>query len=253
MRKAIIPLVLLLSGTLLISSCKKETTTLSELEQGQNFYPLQIGKYVVYDVDSLVYNDLLRATIPSECQLRYNVVDTFRNNAGELSYVINVLYRKEASDEYVPHDVIYATMSDNKLVVTEQNLNFIKLTFPVENGNSWNGNAMIPLGDQDNAQYDDNNWNYVYNNFDQSYNTGVELFQHTVTVNEIDDQLNNPDVDSTVYAFRNYSQEIYAYNVGMIYRERIYWTFQPKAPNGQGGGSGYRKGFSVVMKAVAHN
>lgn len=252
MRKVIIPLALFLSGTLFFSSCKKESVNLSELENGKGFYPLEIGKYVVYDVDSLVYNDQLKATIPSQCQLRYNVSDTFRDDQGQLAYVINILYRKTAADAYVPHDILYASVHGSQLVITEQNLRFIKLTFPVENGNTWNGNALIPLGDKNNIQYDNSHWNYVYSDFNHSYNTGLKLFQHTVTVNEIDDQLNNPDVDSTMEAYKNYAQEVYANNVGMIYRERIYWTFQPSS-DGQTGGSGYRKGFSVIMRAVDHN
>src|SRR5690606_7457620 len=126
----------------------------------------------------------------------YSVSDTFRNDAGDMAYVINVQYRKTAADAYVPHNVLYAARHNSQLVVTQDNLKFIKLTFPVENGNQWDGNAMIALGDGANAEYDNNKWNYTYDNFDQSFNTGVKLFQHTVTVNEIDDQLNNPDEDS---------------------------------------------------------
>lgn len=253
MKKSILPLAIILLGMLLFNSCKKETFTTSDMEIGHNFYPLEMGKYVVYDVDSLIWDDFLKTKVPSQCQLRYDVTDTFRNDTNELGYLITVRYRKTVADAYVPHDVLYAVRHDNKLVVTHHNLKFIKLTFPVADGINWNGNAMIPLNDSDNVQYDNNNWNYVYTNYDDTYNTGIKLYPHTVTVNEIDDQLNNPDEDSTAYAYKNFSQEIYAYNVGMIYRIRIYWTFQPKSPDGNSGGSGYRKGYSVIMKAVDNN
>lgn len=253
MRKSILPLALFLFAAVLFSSCKKETTSLSEMEKGHGFYPLEVGKYIVYDVDSLVWNDHLKATIPSQCQLRYNIADTFRNDEGELAYVINVLYRKTAAESYVPFDVMYAHLHHNQLIVTQHNLNFIKLSFPIENGKNWKGNAMIPLDDEDYAEYNNDKWNYIYSDFNQSYNTGMKLFQHTVTVNEIDDQLNDPDTDSTAYAYRNYAQEVYAHGVGMVYKERIYWVFQPKSPDGGSGGSGYRKGYSIIMKAVDHN
>jgi len=253
MRKTILPITLFLSGLLLFSSCKKETTSLSEMEKGENFYPMEVGKYVVYDVDSLIWNDLIKATIPSQCQLRYTVSDTFRDDSGDKAYVINVQYRKTAADAYVPKNVLYAVKHNGQLVVTQDNRKFIKLIFPVENGTHWDGNAMIALGDEDNAEYNNSKWDYTYSDFDQSFNTGVKLFQHTVTVNEIDDKLNDPDKDTTAYAYKNYAQEVYAYNVGMVYRERIYWVFQPKSPDGESGGSGYRKGYSVTMKAVDHN
>lgn len=223
------------------------------MEVGYDFYPLEIGHYVVYDVDSLIYDDLLRAVLPSKCQLRYEVVDTFRNNNNELAYVVNIRYRKTEAEAYVPYDVMYVTRNDNRLIETQNNMNFIKLTFPIQNGNIWDGNAMIPHGDPAYAEFDNNEWNYTYSGFNDSYNTGINLFQHTVKVHQIDDQLNDPDIDSTAYAYRNFGEEVYAFNVGMVYRERIYWVFQPRATQGQGGGSGYRKGYSVIMKAVEYN
>src|SRR5690606_4049419 len=97
------------------------------------------------------------------------------------------------------------------------------------------------------------NWLYQYKNVGKSFDPGNNMYINTVTVNQIDDQLNNPDLDSTNYAYRNYSQEIFAKGVGMIYKERIYWVFQPKSPDGQSGGSGYRKGYEVIMRAIENN
>jgi len=236
------------AAALFFVSCTKETTDLSDMNKGHDFAPFEIGKYIVYDVDSLYWDDLLRAQIPRRCQLRYDVADTFRDGAGRLSYVINVQIRENESVPYRPNDVIKVTPTANNLIWSQKNIDYIKLVFPVSNGESWNGNALIPLGDQDYEEFDNENWKYTYADFDQDYKPGAKLYEHTVTVNQIDDRLNDPDVDSTAYAYRNYAQEIYAYGVGMVFRERIYWVFQP-----QPGGSGYRKGYSVIMRAVENN
>jgi hypothetical protein len=153
----------------------------------------------------------------------------------------------------LPNDVISVTPTDVHVEVNQRNLVFMKMVFPVSNGISWNGNALLPSEDPD-PNYDEFNkydWNYVYSNFDTDYQPVAKLYDHTVTVNEINDTLNNPDIDSTAYAYKNFSQEIYGYNVGMIYRERVYWVFQPKV--GTSGGSGFRKGYSVIMRAVDNN
>jgi len=253
MRKIFLPAVFFLLGSAFLFSCKKDTENISEISKGNLFFPLEVGKYIVYDVDSTIWDDLLKAEIHHRSQMRYDVTDTFRDDAGRLSYVITIRSRPTDLDPYVASDVIYATPTPTNVVVTQKNLKFIKLTFPVANGKSWNGNAMIPLDDAHNEEYNNDKWLYTYARFDQSFDPGNNLYRHTVTVNEIDDQLNDPDVDSTAYAYKNYEQEIYAYNVGMIYRERIYWVFQPKSPDGQSGGSGYRKGYGVLMKAVDNN
>lgn len=246
MRKFILPFLLVSVG---LVSCKKETEDLSEISKGNKFYPTEIGKYIVYNYDSIVWDDLNLTSIPYQGQVRYYVADTFRDEAGRLSYAINVQRRKNDTDPFVPNDVIYVTPTADHIELEQKNLKFIKLTFPVSNGKSWNGNAMIPIADEDyKKEYDNSNWKYTYANFDTEFDPGNNLYEHTVTVNQIDDALNNPDVDSSAYAYRNYSQEIYAYNVGLVYKERIYWEFQPKP-----GGSGYRKGYEVRMRAIDNN
>ena len=252
MRKILLPLLIVSLG---LASCEKETEDLSEISQGRKFMPLEIGKFILYDVDSTYWDgvsgDGIGVGIPRSCQVRYSVEDTFRDAGGRLSYRITVLVRNTTADPFRPNDVVYATPTDNGIEYKQRNTSFIKLTFPVNEGKSWNGNAMIPIGENEYKEYDNDKWMYTYANFDQDYDLGIRLYNHTVTVNHIDDQLNNPEVDSTAYAYRNFSQEVYGYNVGLIYRERIYWEFQPKV--GSSGGSGKREGYSVRMRAVEHN
>lgn len=253
MRKLLLPVLTLVFSVSLLSSCKREKEDLSGLSDGYKYFPLEIGKYILYDVDSTIWDDFLKAEIHHRSQMRYEVVDTFRNETGSLSYVINIRSRKTNAEPFVESDVIYVTPNDNRVVVSQQNLKYIKLIFPVVDGATWDGNAMIPLGDADYQQFDNEKWVYTYSDEDEPFNPGNNLYDHTVTVNHIDDRLNDPDADSTAYAYRNYSKEIYAFNVGMIYKERIFWEFQPKSPDGSSGGSGYRKGYGVLMKAVENN
>ncbi len=249
MRKLILPALLVALG---MASCKKETADISEINQGNKFYPTEIGKWIVYNYDSIVWDDLQGVPIPAEGQLRYYTADTFRDDQGRLSYVVNVQIRENDTDPYRPCDVIYVTPTANSLEFEQKNLKFIKMTFPVSNGKSWNGNAFIPLNDEDyTKEYDNDKWKYTYADFDTDFDPGNNLYEHTVTVNEIDDALNNPDVDTTAYAYKNYSQAKYAYGVGLIYSERIYWEFQPKV--GGSGGSGHKKGYEVRMRAVDNN
>lgn len=252
MRKLILPFLLVSVG---LVSCKKETTDLSDMEKGNNFYPTQIGKYIIYNYDSTVWDDLQQTALPYKGQLRYTTVDTFRDmeHEGQLSYRVIVESRQNNTDAFEPSSVIYVTPSENQLVMEERNARYIKMVFPVSNGKTWNGNAMIPIDDPDYAkEFGNDKWVYTYANYNTDYNTTpAKVYANTVTVNQIDDSLNNPDEDSTAYAYKNYSQEVYAYNVGMIYRKRTYWEFQPKV--GGSGGSGYRKGYEVILKAVDNN
>jgi hypothetical protein len=254
MRKYILPLICGALSVLSLSSCEKETEDLSEYSIGRNFFPLQKGKYILYNVDSTYWDDFLKAEIVYHSQMRYQIADSFTNAEGNISYKVDVYQRKETTDSFQIKEIFYVTPSETNVEVTQKNLTFIKMVFPVAEGTTWDGNAKIPKLDQDYTQeYSNTNWVYSYHNLGVAFDPGNNYYDRTVTINHIDDQLNNPDLDSTLYAYRNYSQEVYAYNVGMIYKERIYWVFQPKGPDGQGGGSGYRKGYGVRMRAIENN
>lgn len=243
-----------LALTTALTSCKKESEDLSGLSTGEGYYPLEIGKYVLYNVDSTYWDDFLKTEIVYTSQVRYQTADTFTNAAGELSYKIDVFQRKQTTDSFELREVFYVTKTNNSIEVNQKNITFIKLIFPVTDGKAWDGNAKVPILDQTyTKEYDNANWIYIYNKADQPFDPGNNFYEHTVTVNQIDDQLNDPDVDPSAYAYKNYSQEVYALNVGLIYRDRIYWEFQPKSPDGQSGGSGYRKGYGVRMRAIENN
>jgi hypothetical protein len=251
MRKYILPFTLGLITLVAFNSCKKEKEDLSELAYGKNYFPLEVGRYVLYNVDSTYWDDFLRAEIVYRSQVRYQIADTFTNAEGKKSFKVDVYQRKETTDSFQIREVFYVTDNETSIEVNQKNLTFIKLIFPVTEGATWDGNAKVPKFDQDYTQeYNNNSWMYSYHNINQTFDPGNNYYERTVTVNHIDDQLNDPDKDSTLYAYRNYSQEVYAYNVGMIYRERIYWVFQPSE---NGGGSGYRKGYGVRMRAIGNN
>lgn len=247
MRKLILPFLLISVG---LFSCKSDKEDLSGITMGNDFYPTEIGKYIVYDYDSVIYDDLLETAIPRTGQVRYEVADTFRDASGRLSYTIKVLSRVNNTDDYISNDVISVTPTENLVEFQQKNLSFIKMVFPVSNGKSWNGNALIPTNDPDPAykEFDNEAWNYTYANFDTDYQPSAKLYEHTVTVNQIDDVLNDPEAEPSAYAYKNFSKEVYAYNVGLVYKERVYWEFQPKP-----GGSGFRKGYSVILRAIDNN
>jgi hypothetical protein len=247
MRKLIIPFLLISVG---LASCKKESEDLSQMQMGNNFYPTQIGKYIVYDYDSTIWDDFSGGVPVSRVgQVRYDVTDTFRDAGGRLAYTIKIQKRANDTDPYVVNDVISVTPTEDHVEMEQKTLTFIKLVFPVANGKSWNGNSLLPSTDNDPNYEEFNNyqqdWNYTYSDFDGEYQPNAKLYQHTITVNQINESLNNPDSFPTAYADKNYSKEIYAYNVGLIYRERIYWQYQP--------GTQARKGYGVVLKAVDNN
>ncbi len=248
MTKRALPFLFFIAIVALVASCKKETEPNDRYynEATRGYYPLQIGRYVVYDVDSTIWSDFDCTKRTRHLNMRYTVADTFTDNAGRLSYRIDVHQRVPDTGVWTVSNVFYATPTTGGLEVVMNNLRQEKLIFPVDNGLTWHGNRAIDTNVDANKFF--GGWLYQYSNYLQPYNTGFAMFDRTVTVNEINDSLNNPEALPNAYAERTFAREVYGYDVGMVYREWTRWTYDPGTA-----ANACRKGFSVVMRAMDHN
>lgn len=218
---------------------------------GVEYYPLEVGKYILYDVDSTYWDDFLREEIPVRCQLRYECVDTFRDKQNRLSYIVNVYRRPAATYPFVIDNVVHVTPTANHVEFYQKNIGFIAMAFPVSPSIRWDGLALINIEKTKYPAFKSTKWDYHYEDIDKPYFNEFKNFESTITVSHIDEQINDPDVDSTVYSEKTFSKEIYAKDVGLVYKEYEYWTFDPKMPGSPA--TGFRKGSGVVMKAVDYN
>ncbi len=231
------------------SSCKKETAVPSPDESA--LFPLDLGHYVVYNVDSVYYDDFQCLTSVFKMQMRYTVADTFTDNEGRPSFRFDVHLRRTDSMPWQPHQTFYVINTGSRLELVQNNLRYIKLIFPVREGQTWDGNAFIPEADQD-LQYFAG-WKYRYTNVDQDMTVDDQSFTNTVTVEQTDEQLNDPGTQPCAYAYKTFSKEAYSSGVGLIYREITHWTYDPQCVNGTPTRPGCLKGYSVRMRAIDHN
>ncbi|HTM64812.1 MAG TPA: hypothetical protein VL093_00680 [Flavipsychrobacter sp.] len=232
--------------SLTMFSCKKETVSNYGTDQGKGYYPLNIGHFVVYDVDSTIWDDFKQVKTIHKYQMRYTVTDTFHNEDNRFTCSILVHIRNNDTFQWQEHRVIYVTPTPTTIEYLESGVRFIKMVFPVANDVEWKGNSLIAGGDQDFEYLQD--WNYQYKDQEQPFNNGKAFFDNTVTVLEADETVNDPETMPDSYASKTFGKEVYGYNIGMVYREITHWTY-----DGSPGQSRFRRGYSVVMRAVDHN
>ncbi|MCB0698765.1 MAG: hypothetical protein H6551_00575 [Chitinophagales bacterium] len=245
MIKKSLPFLLMAFALMVITySCKKADDRPAPLPQNEEFYPLEVGKWVIYDVDSTVWDDTFCVERYYNYQLMHRVADTFTDKQGRLSFRVETSIRKKVEDPWKSHRVFYVTNTGTNLEMVYDQLRFIKMAFPVEERKSWEGNSYIEVDDPDFYFYKD--WVYEYRNLGESFNTGYKVFDNTVTVLEVDEAEGDPELFPSAPATRTKSNEVYASGVGMIYREYIRWVYEPK-------GSQCRDGKGVIMRAVDHN
>lgn len=67
----------------------------------------------------------------------------------------------------------------------------------------------------------------------------------TITINQREDSVGVPITPETQYAEKNISKEIYAKNIGMVYRNFLHWEFQ-RVNNSY-------TGYGVTYTLIDHN
>lgn len=187
-----------------------------------------------------------------------DVVDgELTDNLGRQTFRV-VRYLRDISstneNDYIASLTYYVTPSRESIEVQENNLKFQKLKLPVNNGYSWRGNAFLPATPyyeiyQFSNDEDINVWDYTYSNVNDPVVINDSNYDSTATVVQVADSSNVPIEFPDGLAYRNYWTEIYAKNIGLIYKEVVMWEYQP--PNS--GNPGFRSGFGLKMSIIDHN
>ena len=124
----------------LLWSCDEATINPDENRLGLEYFPLETGRYSVYDVQEVNYSILGSDT--SNYQLRQSVVDSFLNAENNFTYILNREVRTSDNEQWSLDSVWTARRSTSIGVVNENNVAFIKLVFPIENDLTWDGNKL---------------------------------------------------------------------------------------------------------------
>ena len=197
---------LLFAIAAIFASCKKDKTITIDLKE--NYFPLEVGKSVVYEVDSILFSPLYQDGKDSvSWLLKETVAEVFKDDEGRDVYRIERFIRKTETDNWQPTKVFFAVKEKNKAERQENNLRFIRMVFPPKVGMSWNGNALI---NTDTAEYYQD-WEYEFTAVDEPATINGNSFSETVTILEVDDEN---------LLEKRYSEAQYAMNVGLIYKEQ---------------------------------
>lgn len=188
-------------------SCKKKAPE-DPPDVGYEYAPTTLGKYVVYDVDSTVFDDFKMDTTYFKYRIKEKLEEEFIDNQGRPA--IKLVRYIKLFNPLVSYDNIAWTVKDvwlytktkTTLEVVEEDVRFTKLIFPVKEEAFWNGNAHNTIGDWE--------YSYKYTNRKEVINNSV--FDNVLFVEQKDDKSKNA-------IRRQYFIEKYAKGVGLVHRE----------------------------------
>ena len=220
-------LFIFLTIIFLAFGCKTDKLLPSDV--GYDYFPVEIGKWVVYDVDSIVFNDFTNEIDSFHFQIKELIESSFVDAEGREVQRLHRYKRKDVGDSWTIKDVWSIVKTNKTAERFEENVMYVKLSFPARIGQSWDGNAA--------NIYDE--WMYQCTEYDEEYILGNLLFDSTLTVLQRDENLGIE---------KDYFIEVYAKHVGLVYKQSIHLEQDFIDPTW----SNPRKGFAYTMKGISY-
>lgn len=259
-------LITLLTASVLFFSCKKESEQYTDTgEKISDYLPLQVGKYITYRLDSLVFPNSGRA-VETHYYEEKNVIDAIIPDAtGRPSYrIFRYLRDTTGTQPWTPSSTYYITPFIDSITpvyshidVIDNNLRVVKLAKYVKQDVSWKGNNYLPndpyinfYGSNFTPDDELQLWNFNITDIGATVNIRGKQYSNVITVEAANSYAKAPVADPKSYAESKVSIDKYSKGIGLIYQEYSLWEHQ--AIN-ESNITDYYNGFGVIRRIIDHN
>src|SRR4051812_15367581 len=199
-------------------SCKKDKKE-TPASPSYNYFPTEQGKFVVYNVDSIVHRTDDNQNDDSVSRYHFQIKDvidsSFYDLEGKKRQVI-VRYYKDSITDWTLRSVWSQLLTSSAGYRYEDNIAYHKLAFPINSRIKWNGNDM-------NTDLEEM---YSYEDIHSNSQLSSTSFDSVATTLQFDSTITVLQIDETLVISRTYGEEIYAENVGLIFKERDELNYQ---------------------------
>jgi len=214
------------------TSCKKDKEIVT-VDLGYDYFPDIKGNFIIYDVDSLFYNDFTSTIDTFKFQIKEKITENFKDLSNRNTQRIERFYRKDSTKDWMIKDVWFSNKTTTTAEKVEENIRFVKIVFPLKKDNSWDGNRLNNLGTQA----------YTLIGLNETFKIGSLYFDSIIKISQV--------ADSNLIE-KKVAYEIYAKHVGLVYKKSLNITDKDSVIN-------YtlplelraNSGFDLTYKAVA--
>jgi hypothetical protein len=174
-----------------------ESVEVKNSDLGYNYQPLVLGQELIYQVDSITYDDFTGTVDTISYKLRELIEETDIDQIGNEVFIVSVYTRLSDTNSWKKKKVIQKSIVNTRYEKLENNLLTIPLVFPISKDVSWNVNSLN-TNEEVIYSYDSFHEFGEYNNLD---------YDSVLVVNQLDEE----NLIEKIY-----SQEVYASGVGLI-------------------------------------
>lgn len=176
---------------LVFFSCKKETETITS-EPVSDYFPLEVGKYITYHLDSTVFVNFGGLTEVHSYQEKHLVDAKITDALGRESYRILRFIRDMAGTQsWRAAGSYFVTPLDKQIEVVENNMRFVKLHQPIRKDFTWKGNIYLPNKPFPSFSFTNDegmkNWDYQYESVNDTIQYGQQQIPGVLRVLHYDE------------------------------------------------------------------
>ena len=165
-----------------------------------DYYPIELDNVKEYFVTNISHTSFGKDT--NYYFLKEIITEKFIDSEGDSAYRIERFWKTDTVSEYTIKDIWTTKKTTRSAEKVEENERFIKMVFPLNEYQFWNGNAYNSQDEQE----------YTVQNLHQTFDINNNTFDSTVTI------LHNYNSNQIEYESE---KEVYAIGVGLIYKENL--------------------------------
>ena len=202
----------------LLFSCNKQEVEDPNIDFGYEYYPLELGKFREFEADSIIYDPTSGGTevLLSKTFVREEITDTLLDNSGNTLYVMSRFERPTQDTAWEIARTISLSLNETQAIRNEDNLRFIEMVFPLDEGQDWDGNQffdpslIISIAGESIEMY--KSWAYETRSIGQSFTEAGLNFDDVVEVSM---------ADSENLIELRMARQVFARNIGLVFRELL--------------------------------
>lgn len=198
---------ILLIFTIFLYSCENENNNNISVFTGREYFPLKTGNALIYKVTEINIDKPSEIYDTTIYYLKEIIDIPLLDNENDTAFRIERYTRVSLNDNWIIHSVWSSKITENTAEKVEENNRLVKIRFPVKAGYSWNGNIFNEYESQE----------YRISAVNSFYQTDNFMFDSCLTI--VHDS-------SSSLIHKDLAFEVYAYRIGLIYKEMTYINSQ---------------------------